>query len=89
MVEINHPNANAQESHIKTLAGLILNHKNAKSIQITIPITVVVIYHLYEKVIIPITSKLINKIHHASQSKPSVIFIAFTMATVKIKVTGR
>jgi len=68
------------------LAGLILNRKKARSIAIIIHIIAVVRYVHIKKAMIPNTIKIITIVHQASPSSPSVIFIAFTITTVKINV---
>ena len=84
--ESNHHSANAQESPIKTFAGLILKRRNANNVPVMIPSSVVARYHQYMNVITDITHNKITIIHQANQSNQSVILIAFTIAIVRKKV---
>ena len=81
------PNARAHESHMKILAGDMLNIRNAMSTPIIIPSSAVAKYQLYAKVITAMTDRTITIIPHASPSNPSVILIALTIAMVRKNVT--
>gem|GEM_PF-816158 len=82
----NHQIAKAQLSHIKTLAGLILNRKKAIKMAIKITTVALEIYVPDIKVIIDKTRNIIVINPPASQSNPSVMLIALTIAIVTKKV---
>jgi hypothetical protein len=81
-----HHRANAQLSPMKILAGLILKNMKATNVAIQIHNTVVARYlcDINRATANVIRTKIFN--HHASQSSQSVIFTAFTMNIVAIKV---
>ena len=83
---INHHKQNAQLSPMKTLAGLILKNMKATNVEIHIPNTVVARY-LWDMNRATANVNNTNIFNHpASQSSQSVIFTAFTMNIVAIKV---
>jgi hypothetical protein len=71
------------------LAGFILNRRNANIIPNKIHMMVVVKYHQKKNVITINTNSTIIVNPQANQSNQSVIFIAFTIATVKINVKSK
>lgn len=83
---INHPRQNAQLSHIKTFAGLMLKNMNATNVATHIHNTVVAKY-LWE---INRAMANVNRTnifnHHANPSSQSVIFTALTINIVDMKV---
>ena len=84
---INHHRQNAQLSHINTFAGFILKNINAINVDIQIPKTVVAKYlcEMKRATANVISTNIFN--HHASQSKPSVIFTALTINIVAMNVS--
>ena len=86
MAAISHHNANAQLSHINTLAGLILKNMKATSVEIHIPNTVVAKYlwEMNRATAKVISTNIFN--HPANPSSQSVIFTAFTINIVAINV---
>jgi hypothetical protein len=86
VAEIIHHKANAQLSHMNTLAGLMLKNMNATNVDIHIPNTVVARYlwDMNRATANVISTKIFN--HHANQSSQSVIFTAFTINIVAINV---
>jgi len=83
---ISPPRANAQLSHIKILAGLILKNIKATSVAAHIHNTVVARYlcEINRATANVIKTKTFN--HPANPSSPSVIFTALTMNIVQMKV---
>ena len=84
---ISHHRQKAQLSHIKILAGLILKNMNATNVATQIQRTVVARYlcEMNRATAKVISTKIFN--HPASQSSQSVIFTAFTINIVAIKVS--
>ena len=83
---MSHPKENAQLSHMKILAGLILKNINATKVEIHIHSTVVAKYlwDINRAMANVNNTKIFN--HPASQSSQSVIFTAFTINIVEINV---
>ena len=83
---INHHSANAQLSHIKILAGLILKNIKATNVATHIQRTVVAKYlcEINRATANVISTNMFNP--PANQSSQSVIFTAFTMNIVAINV---
>ena len=83
---INHHKQNAQLSPMKTLVGLILKNMKATNVEIHIPNTVVAKY-LWDMNRATANVSSTNMFNHpASPSNQSVIFTAFTINIVAIKV---
>ena len=83
---INHHRQKAQLSHINILAGFMLKNMKATSVEMHIHSTVVARYlcDMNKATANVIRTNIFS--HHASQSSPSVIFTAFTMNIVAMKV---
>lgn len=86
--EINHHKLKAPLSPMNILAGLILNRKNAISIDITTPTSVVAIYILSVNMTTPMIARTILIIPPARPSRPSVILIAWVMNITRRKLSG-
>jgi hypothetical protein len=86
VAEIIHHKANAQLSHMNTLAGLMLKNMKATRVATHIHNTVVARYLC---AVNRATAKVINTNifnHQANQSNQSVMFTAFTMNMVEMNV---
>ena len=86
VAEIIHHKANAQLSHMNTLAGLMLKNMKATRVATHIHSTVVARYlcAVNSATASVISTNIFN--HHANQSNQSVIFTAFTMNIVEMNV---